>query len=201
MSVSVLVVLHGVLMAAAWAVLLPTGALCARFNRGSSRKTPSAGHSTPPVSPTTPSADAIASASSGAALVPVAPPTPGAPAPPPAPPAASPPTWWTAHWTLQSTGAWVTVLGAILAVAMVQSERGGAHFASTHAKLGLAVVLLGVSNALGGVFRVHDKTSAWRPWWRLGHVMLGSLALALALAAIPTGLQASGAGEGLIVFG
>ena len=87
-------------------------------------------------------------------------------APPPLPPAAAgakPPVarWFRAHRALLGGAVLLTVAGAVTAFVMV----GGAHFASTHAWLGSALLVLCVLQGANGAGRP-AKDAPHRASWR-----------------------------------
>lgn len=168
---------HGALMFIAWGVLLPLGAGVARFGKSlgaSAAKAPAPGTA----------ADAAA--------------------PPAVAPAPHVPFWFQFHRVVQCLG-WVMMLAAFgLTVAAVPS--GSAHFATPHGALGLTVVILGALQPFLAAVRPAktapgQQRTAARFLWEMAHkfVLGWAVLLALAPAAIFTGLTAFAAAQGLTI--
>lgn len=81
------------------------------------------------------------------------------------------PTWFHAHRGLQAFSV-VLVLSALLAVWVPRQRNGGGHFGSTHAQLGLVLVLLVVLQVALGVTRP-PPNAAHRDTWSTAHRGLG----------------------------
>ena len=85
--------------------------------------------------------------------------------------------WFVAHRAALGATALLTVIGASLGFDMVDGEH---HLATSHARLGLLMLILTVAQAAGGVVRP-GKDSPRRTVWKRLHHWAGRLACVLAL--------------------
>jgi len=98
------------------------------------------------------------------------------------------PWWFLLHRSFMLLGCALFIAGFVVALKFSISE----HFQSRHAKLGLAVVVLGLLQLAWGLFRPHkpaafENKSQLRKTWELIHPWLGRSCVVLALATAITG--------------
>jgi hypothetical protein len=103
--------------------------------------------------------------------------------------------WFVAHQALQYSGVIIAAVGFIVAIYM---ERDASHFATTHAKLGLTVMCLGLTQPLNAFIRPHPGEK-YRAIWSAWHKSAGYIAVLLAVATIFLGLNLIGAAVGFRV--
>ena len=111
-----------------------------------------------------------------------------------------PPLWFTAHRGIQIAALVASLVGFSVAVAAVW---GGAHFASPHAALGLAVFILSMMQALNAFTRPHppkpsERKHCVRCAWEVLHKSSGVTLLVCGAVNVYLGLALYGAGAGLV---
>ncbi|XP_003745935.1 cytochrome b561 domain-containing protein 2 [Galendromus occidentalis] len=94
----------------------------------------------------------------------------------------------TFHWFL-STLALLCVTGGMYAVFQHKENLGKAHFASTHAKLGLVANSGLFLIAIGGVLTLYRKTLGISKLVKQGHVIGGAVVYVAGIGALLTGLS------------
>ncbi|KAK0548847.1 hypothetical protein OC846_002708 [Tilletia horrida] len=99
-----------------------------------------------------------------------------------------PATWFKHHRAIQVTGLAFTLIGAILGIIAVQVA-GAPHFALLHQKLGLAIIILVVLQAIGGQAGHVIRQKYGRRSQNAFHVLFGIAIFALASLNIQYGLD------------
>eukprot|EP00041_Stephanoeca_diplocostata_P030338 m.916659 g.916659 ORF g.916659 m.916659 type:complete len:150 (+) comp23737_c0_seq10:102-551(+) len=95
--------------------------------------------------------------------------------------------WFKMHRAVQCLGITLAVAGFAVIVAAVSNE-SLAHFAVSHAKIGLAIMVFGVLQPLNAFIRPHPAEGHkpfWRMLWETVHKGLGYVAVLLALYGTP----------------
>lgn len=95
--------------------------------------------------------------------------------------------WFVWHKRLQVWGLGFAIIGFVLALVMVK----GNHWAIVHSKLGLGVMVAGLSQPLNALIRP-KPTEKWRWVWNILHKSTGYGAILLGIVTIFLGCQALG---------
>eukprot|EP00294_Goniomonas_avonlea_P001002 CAMPEP_0114546554 /NCGR_PEP_ID=MMETSP0114-20121206/3994_1 /TAXON_ID=31324 /ORGANISM="Goniomonas sp, Strain m" /LENGTH=559 /DNA_ID=CAMNT_0001731053 /DNA_START=8 /DNA_END=1687 /DNA_ORIENTATION=+ len=105
------------------------------------------------------------------------------------------PLWFKLHRGLQVAGLVIATAGLVLG----GLSTAGGHFAFAHGAIGIVIMILGISQPIGAIFRPHPEQPN-RKYFNWIHWTAGRLALVLALCNIPLGMLLIMAPTGLWAF-
>ena len=107
------------------------------------------------------------------------------------------PLWLRLHWGIQMLGLLFAVAG-LLVIFIAVSKASGGHFGTAHARLGLALLMLGAMQLCLGLARPLPGTGR-RSMWAMSHRVLGWSLVLLCAVNVGLGLGLYGASKALFV--
>lgn len=106
--------------------------------------------------------------------------------------------WFTTHKSLNSLGVVLMIIAFALIVNYVEKEKASHFSSSTHAKLGLAIFIIALTQALNGILRA-KKGAPYRRAWEVLHRLSGFVVILLSTINVFTGMDLYGAKDALVV--